>query len=117
MRSLADDSSCFVDLKECQVRSASDIEENATCATDVDIEQGTGDSNLSGVDSPIITTGFTNYHECGACCRHDRFHISEVQVNEPWHRNQIADALNALTQDIVSKTERFGQWHAFIGNL
>ena len=44
-------------------------------------------------------------HERGAGLLHDRAHVREVEVDEPGHRDQVADALDALAQHVVHHAE------------
>lgn len=43
---------------------------------------------------------------------HDRAHIREVQVDQRGHRDQVGNALNALTERIVRNAERFSHGRA-----
>ena len=46
-------------------------------------------------------------HERRAGLFHDGAHVGEVEVDEPGHGDEVADALHALAQDVVGVAERF----------
>src|SRR5947209_20360564 len=105
MRGAADHVSGFVDLKECQVHTASDVEEDSTRPTDVDIEKGAGDSLLGGIERTGFTSGLADSHEGRACRGHDGLDVGKVQVDQTRNGNQVTDTLNALPKDVVSQTK------------
>ena len=45
-------------------------------------------------------------HQRGAGVRHDRAHVGEVEVDQARVRDQVADALDAVAQDVVGDAER-----------
>jgi hypothetical protein len=44
--------------------------------------------------------------ERGARVLHDRAHVGEVEVDQAGKRDQVADALDALAEDVVGDSER-----------
>ena len=64
------------------------------------------DRVLGGGDSGILARCLANTHERRACIAHDGLDISEVEVDESWHGDEVGDALDALAQDIVGEAER-----------
>src|SRR3712207_8472549 len=44
-------------------------------------------------------------HQRRAGVLHDRPHVGEVEVDEPRDRDQVGDALDALAQDVVGRSE------------
>jgi hypothetical protein len=65
----------------------------------------------------MLAGAFTDAHHRGAGVGHDRLHVGEVEVDEAGLRDQVADALDALTQDVVGEHERFLQRRALLDDL
>src|SRR5579884_4213022 len=105
MRRLADNISCLVDLVERQVGAAGNIEEYTARPADIDVEQRAGNRQLGGINGTRLAAALTDGHEGRTGLRHDRLHVSEVKVDEAGDGNQVADALNALTQHIIGQLQ------------
>ena len=52
-----------------------------------------------------VAAGTADAHEGGAGRAHDGAHVGEVEVDEAGHRDEVADALDALAQDVVDDAE------------
>src|SRR6185312_7804558 len=87
MSCTTDDISRFVYLEEGHIHSTSNIEKNASRPANIDIQQRTGNRNLSSINGTRITVRLANRHQRGTSRRHNRFHISKVQINQTWYGN------------------------------
>ena len=101
----ADHISRLVDLKQGQVHTAGDIKQHAACSANIDIQQRTGNSDVGRVQRTRLTARLADGHQSRASRRHDCFDVREVQVNQPWYGDQVADTLDALAKHIVSQAE------------
>src|SRR5205823_4099162 len=95
----------LVDLKEGQVHTTGDVKKNTTCTTDVDIEQRAGNGNLGGIEGTSLSTGLTNSHEGRAGRRHDGLDVGKVQVDQTRNGDQVTNALDTLTKNVIGQTE------------
>jgi len=48
--------------------------------------------------------------------RHDRFHIGEIEVDQPGYGHQIGDTLDAVAKHVVGTPERLHHAGAAFGN-
>ena len=95
----------LVDLEQAEARAAGDVEQDALGARDVDLEQRAGDRLAGGLRGAVLAARAADAHERGAGVLHDRAHVGEVEVDEAGHRDQVADALDALAQHVVDDAE------------
>jgi len=56
-------------------------------------------------------------HERGSGVRHDGLHVREVEVDETGHRDEVADALHALTEHVIDDAERVHHRCALLRDL
>ncbi len=56
-------------------------------------------------------------HQRRAGVAHDRAHVGEVEVDEPGHRDQVGDALDALAEDVVGHPERVDDRRVLLDDL
>ena len=56
-------------------------------------------------------------HQRRAGVAHDRAHVGEVEVDEPGHRDQVGDALDALAEDVVGHPERVDDRRLLLDDL
>ena len=54
----------------------------------------------------VLAGGEADAHQRRAGVGHDRAHVGEVEVDQAGHRDQVADALHALAEDVVGDPER-----------
>ena len=73
---------------------------------DVELEERAGDGLLGGFDCAVLTARTADAHQRGARVLHDRADVREVLVDEARHRDDVADALDALAQHVVHDAER-----------
>ena len=95
----------LVDLEQAEVAAAGDVEQDAAGALDVDLEQRAHD-RLPW--RPRRRGSRRCRRRCPSCCcrlAHDRLDVREVEVDEPGHGDQVADALHALAQHVVDDAE------------
>ena len=85
---------------------AGDVEQDALGARDVDLEQRAGDGLAGRLDGAVLAGRPADAHERRAGVLHDRPHVGEVEVDQPGHGDDVADALDALAQDVVDDPER-----------
>src|SRR5919108_2970237 len=86
----------LVHLEQAEVRAAGHVEEDAARAGDVDLQQRAGDRVLRRLDRPVLAGAHADAHHAAAGVAHDRLDVGEVEVDEAGHRDEVADALNAL---------------------
>ena len=72
---------------------------------DVDLEERAGDRLLGGLDRPVLAGRPADPHERRPGVVHDRLHVGEVEVDQPGDRDDVADPLDALAQDVVDDAE------------
>jgi len=117
VRRLLDDGGGLVDLEQAHARSASHVEQDAARAVDGDVEQAAADRFLGGVAGAIFARSAAHSHQCGPALGHDGAHVSEVQVDQAGHGDQLGDALNTLAQHVVGHPKRFLQAGALVDDL
>src|SRR6266566_1505878 len=77
----------------------------------------TGNRYVRRIYGARLAACLANCHQCRASRRHNGFHVSKVQVDKPWYRNQITNALNALAQHVICQTKSLFQRHFLISYL
>ena len=102
---LADDLRRLVDLEEAEARTAGDVEQDALRARDVDLEQRAADRLARGLGGAVGPARAADAHEGRPGGAHDGADVREVEVDQPGHRDQVADALDALAEDVVDDAE------------
>src|SRR5690242_937723 len=112
-----DDICGLIHLIERQIKTTCNIEQHTSSAINIDIQQRAGNRYSCSIYRASFATGFSDCHQCRTCRRHDRFHVSKVQIDQPWYGNQVTDTLNALSQDIISQAKRFFQGHFLVCHL
>ena len=58
-----------------------------------------------GLDGAVLAARPADAHERGAGVLHDRADVGEVEVDQARHRDDVADALDALAQHVVDDAE------------
>src|SRR3954462_378447 len=101
-----DDLRRLVDLEQADVAAARDVQQDAGRALDGLLEQRARDRLLASLGRAVLAARLADAHEGGAGVRHDRPHVSEVEVDEAGDRDEVGDPLDALTQDVVGLAER-----------
>src|SRR6202158_1457966 len=117
VRGSVDDLGRLVHLEQREVRSTGDREQHAARAVDRLLEERRLDRLTRGIRRPGLARAVSDAHERGSRVGHDRFHVGEVEVDQTRHRDEVADALNALAQDIVDDTERVDHARALLDDL
>src|SRR5687767_7766949 len=112
-----DDLGRFVDLEQSEIRTAGDGEQHTACAVDRLLQKWRLDRLTRGIGRACFAGAVSDAHERRAGVGHDRFDVGEVEVDEAGHRDEIADALHALTQYIVDDTERVDHARALLHDL
>ncbi len=69
------------------------------------------------IRGPVLTAGRADAHQGRTGIGHDRAHIGEVEVDQPRHRDQVADALHALPEHVVGDLERVDHGRRAVENL
>src|SRR4029079_6325067 len=82
-----------------------DVEQDALRAGDVDLEERAGDGLPRGLDGPVLARRAADAHQRRPRVLHDRAHVGEVEVDQARHRDDVADALHALAQDVIDDLE------------
>ena len=97
----------LLDLPHLQVRAADDVDEDAGRAVDRDVvEQRRLNGLLRGEARAALALGAAGAHERAAHAGHDRLHVGEVDVDDAVLRDEVADALHGLEEDLVGLAER-----------
>src|SRR4051794_6855297 len=105
-RGLAHYLSCLVDLEQREVVPAGDRKENASRADDLGVDEGRAQRALGRLARAGLPRREADPHDRGPCVAHDRAHVCEIEVDEAGHRDEVADALHALAQDVVGDAKR-----------
>ena len=92
-------------LEQAEARRAGDVEQDALGAGDVDLEERAGDRHPGGLDGAVLALGAADPHESRAGVAHDRANVGEIEIDESWHGDDVADALDALAEDVVDDAE------------
>ena len=88
------------------VGAADDVDEHAGRALDRDVvEQRRADGHLGREARAALALGAAGAHERAAHVAHDRLHVGEVDVDDAVLRDEIADALDGLEEDLVRLAE------------
>ncbi len=95
----------LVDLDEREVVPARDREQDPARADDLGVDERRAERPLGGVARPRRTGRVADAHQRGAGVLHHRAHVGEVEVDEARRRDQVADALDALPEDVVGDLE------------
>ncbi len=104
-------------LEEGEIRAAGDVEQDTLCPINGDVQQSVGDGLLGCFLCPVLAAGLSNGQQRSSAGAHDGAHVSEVQVDESWHRDQLGDALYALAEDIIGHEESILEGSLPIYNL
>ena len=67
---------------------------------------GERDGRARGLGRAVLARRAADAHQRRAGVAHDRAHVGEVEVDDPGHRDQVGDALDALAKDVVGHPER-----------
>ena len=120
-----DDVGSFTDLVEQQIGPSSNIDENTARSLNRAVfQQPAGDCFFRCFDSPILSACRAGAHQRHSHSRHHSAHISEIQIDQPWNGDQIGNALNSLTENVVCDAECIeetgaalqGRKQPFVGN-
>ena len=65
----------------------------------------------------VLAAGDADAHQRRAGVAHDRAHVREVEVDQPGHRDQVGDALDALAQHVVGDAEGVDDRGALLDDL
>ena len=112
-----DDLRGLVDLEEREIGAAGDREEHAPRAVDALLEKWGHDRLTCRVRGARLARAVADPHECGSGVRHDRLHVGEVEVDEARHRDEVTNALDALSQDVVDDAERVDHARLLLDDL
>jgi hypothetical protein len=90
---------------EAEVGAAGDVEQDALRTGDVDLEERAGDRLARRLDGPVLALAAADAHQRRPGVAHDRADVREVEVDEAGHRDDVADALDALAKHVVDDAE------------
>src|SRR5262249_39624217 len=103
---IVDDAGCFADLMQQQVLTPRDVDQNASGSLDrAFFQKAAGDGFFRCFNGPILSTSRTCAHQSHSHPRHHGPHVREIQIDESWNRDQIRNALNGLTKNVVCDAE------------
>src|SRR5215207_6464313 len=100
-----DDFGRLVHLEEREVVAAGDGEEDASGADELRVDERRAERSLGRSHRAVLARGEADAHDRGARVLHHRPYVGEIQVDQAGHRDQVADALDALSQDVVRDPE------------
>ena len=104
---LRDHSGGLGHLVQGQRLAARDVDQAAPGSLDRSVlEQGRRHGSLSRLESPVVSRRLTRAHHRDPLAAHDGPHVREVGVHLAGHRDQVADSLNRLAQNVVGGEER-----------
>ena len=108
----------LVHLDQRHVVAAGDREQDPGSAGDLLVDQRRAERALGGFLRAVLAArGEADAHQGGARVLHDRAHVGEVEVDQPGHRDQVADTLDALAQHVVGDLERIEHRRRAVQNL
>src|ERR1017187_2476032 len=104
--SFADDGAGLVDFVEAQVAGAGDVDEDAARAADAGIfQQRATDGLAGGFHGGLFPRTDGGAHHGVAHADHGGFDVGEIAVDEAGRDDDVADALDGLTQQVVGHFE------------
>ena len=74
-------------------------------STEMSSRSGERDGHLGGEARAVLALGAAGAHERAAHAAHDRLHVGEVDVDDAVLRDEVADALDRLVEDLVRLAE------------
>src|SRR5438067_5459041 len=117
VRRRVDDLRSLVHFEEGQIGAAGDGEEDAARTIDRLLEEGRHDRLTRRVRGARLARPVPDTHERRSGIRHDRLHVREVEVDKTRHRDEVADALNALSQHVIDDAERVDHARLLLDDL
>src|SRR5262245_14277688 len=93
-------------LVQQEVMSSCDIHKDASSSLNRSLFQETaGNGFLGCLDSSALTGSSAGAHQRHTHSVHNGLHIGKVQIDQPGNNDQIGNALNGLSQDVVGDPE------------
>ena len=112
---LADAIGRFINLKQCHIHAAGDIDQNGMCTFHRGVvKQRIIDRRLGRLCGAAFAAGFASAHHGLAHFAHHCANICKIQIDQPGLDHQIGDAADALMQYRVGDMKRIGKGGAFI---
>src|SRR5450759_4977319 len=106
IRGGADLLGCLGHLEEGEARRAGDVEQDPLRAGDVDLEERACNRLLGSLEGAALAGRPADSHQGRAGVVHDRLHVGEVEVDQAWNRDDVADPLDTLPEHVVHHAER-----------
>src|ERR1700741_4107569 len=92
--------------KRLRVDGPGVFEGEALGALDVALKEGARDPHPGRLDRPVLARRPADPHQRRPGVLHDRPDVGAVEVDQPGHRDDVADPLDALAQHVVDDAER-----------
>lgn len=92
-----------VRFADAEVRPRADVDEEPLGALDARFQQRAVGRGFRRQPRALIAYPFAEAHQSDPRVLHDCPDVGEVDIDEPWEENDIADALHALAQDVVRR--------------
>src|SRR5581483_11412245 len=109
----ANDRAGFAYLVNAEAAGSGDVDQNAARARDPGILEERATDRLPGrFDRGVLSAADRRSHHRVAHAEHGGLDIGEVPVNEPRGRDDIADTLDSLPQQIVGHLESLNEARA-----
>src|SRR6266511_916544 len=106
-RGLADDLRRLVHLEQRQIVAAGDREQDPASGAELRVDQRRAKGAFGCLAGAILRPGReADTHQGRAGTLHDRPHVGEVEIDQTREGDQVADALDALPEDVVGDLER-----------
>ena len=116
MGALGDNLGSGVDFVQSDVGGRGDIDDNASRAGNLGLQQGAGDGGHGGLLGLVLAAGVAHAHVGVAGVLHNRLYILEVQVDNAGQLNQVGDGLHALAQHVIGHDKGVGQSDALLAD-
>ena len=88
-----------------EVLASGDVPNDAGGAVDAEVEERRGDGSRGSLARAVLAGGATDTHQRRARVRHHRADIGEIDVDEAGEGDDVADAADALAEDVVGEEE------------
>ncbi|CAB4337439.1 unannotated protein [freshwater metagenome] len=96
-----------VDFEQTQFAAAGDVQQDAGRTFDRVLQQRALNGRLRRIDRAGLACRSADPHHRRAGIGHHSPNVGEVEVDQTRDRDQVGDALNALSQNVVGLTEGF----------
>lgn len=95
----------FTDFSDAEAGAGRDIDENLFSSLNLCFEEGRICGGFGGKTRSGFSGAFAHSHEGDPCILHDGLDVGKIDVDETGFGDDVADALDALSQDVIGGSE------------